>query len=58
MTKYTANKVLVLGAVEQPGVVTFDGTPTLLEALSRSGLETGPKQAAQDSGALRHLSRP
>jgi polysaccharide export outer membrane protein len=42
VTKYTANKVLVLGAVEHPGVVTFDGVPTLLEALSRSGMETGP----------------
>ncbi len=47
VTKYTANKVLVLGAVEHPGVVTFDGTPTLLEALSRSGLETGPKKASE-----------
>jgi polysaccharide biosynthesis/export protein len=47
VTKYTANKVLVLGAVEKPGVVTFDGTPTLLEALSRGGLETGPNKAAQ-----------
>ena len=47
VSKYTANKVLVLGAVERPGVVTFDGTPTLLEALSRSGLETGPKQSAK-----------
>jgi len=47
VTKYTANKVLVLGAVEKPGVMTFDGTPTLLEALSRAGLETGPNKAAQ-----------
>lgn len=47
VTKYTANKVLVLGAVEKPGIVTFDGTPTLLEALSRSGLETGPNKASQ-----------
>jgi len=47
VTKYTANKVLVLGAVEKPGVVTFDGTPTLLEALSRGGLETGPNKSAQ-----------
>jgi len=47
VTKYTANKVLVLGAVEKPGVVMFDGTPTLLEALSRGGLETGPNKAAQ-----------
>jgi polysaccharide export outer membrane protein len=42
VTRYTANKVLVLGAVEHPGEVTFDGVPTLLEALARSGLETGP----------------
>jgi len=47
VTKYTANKVLVLGAVEKPGVITFDGTPTLLEALSRSGMETGPNKSAQ-----------
>jgi polysaccharide biosynthesis/export protein len=47
VTKYTANKVLVLGAIEKPGVLTFDGTPTLLEALSRGGLETGPNKAAQ-----------
>jgi len=47
VTKYTANKVLVLGAVERPGEVTFDGAPTLLEALSRGGLATGPNKAAQ-----------
>jgi polysaccharide biosynthesis/export protein len=47
VTKYTANRVLVLGAVEHPGEVTFDGTPKLLEALSRSGLETGPNKASQ-----------
>jgi polysaccharide export outer membrane protein len=47
VTKYTANKVLVLGAVDKPGVVTFDGTPTLLEALTRSGLLTGPNKTSQ-----------
>lgn len=47
VTKYTANKVLVLGAVEHPGAINFDGTPTLLEALSRSGLETGPNKSSQ-----------
>jgi polysaccharide biosynthesis/export protein len=41
VTKYTSNRVLVLGAVATPGEVTFDGTPTLLEALTRSGLTTG-----------------
>jgi polysaccharide export outer membrane protein len=40
VTKYTANKVLLLGAVEKPGVLTFDGTPTLLEALTRGGMNT------------------
>jgi polysaccharide export outer membrane protein len=47
VTRYTSNKVLVLGAVEKPGEITFDGTPTLLEALSRGGLETGPNKAAR-----------
>jgi polysaccharide biosynthesis/export protein len=47
VTKYTSNKVLVLGAVEKPGEITFDGNPTLLEALSRAGLETGPNKAAR-----------
>ena len=57
VTKYTANRVLVLGAVTTPGEVTFEGTPTLLEALTRSGLFTRTKQARRDSRALRHLSR-
>jgi polysaccharide export outer membrane protein len=39
--------VLVLGAVATPGEVTFEGTPTLLEALTRSGLVTGPNKVAQ-----------
>src|ERR1039458_4576421 len=41
VSKYTANRVLLLGAVAHPGMITFDGTPTLLEALSRGGMETG-----------------
>ena len=40
ITKYTANRVLVLGAVDKPGPVVFDGVPTLLEAITRSGLPT------------------
>lgn len=47
VTKYTANSVAVLGAVDHPGVITFEGTPTLLGALTRSGLETDPKKVAQ-----------
>jgi polysaccharide export outer membrane protein len=38
VTKYTANRVLVLGAVDKPGLVTFEGAPTLLEALTRAGM--------------------
>jgi polysaccharide export outer membrane protein len=38
VTKYTANRILVLGAVATPGLVSFEGTPTLLEALTRAGM--------------------
>jgi len=49
VTKYTANRVLLLGAVEHPGTLTFDGTPTLLEAITRGGVPTGtgPNQTGQ-----------
>jgi polysaccharide export outer membrane protein len=45
VTKYTANRILVLGAVEKPGLVSFEGTPTLLEALTRAGIGAGPAPA-------------
>ena len=38
VNQYTSNRVLLLGAVEHPGVLTFDGTPTLLEAITRGGI--------------------
>jgi polysaccharide export outer membrane protein len=47
VTKYTANRVLLLGAVDHPGMITFDGTPTLLEVLSRGGVEAGPNKSGQ-----------
>jgi polysaccharide biosynthesis/export protein len=34
---YTSNHILLLGAVERPGLLTFDRTPTLLEVISRGG---------------------
>jgi polysaccharide export outer membrane protein len=46
VTKYTANRIMVTGAVDRPGMYTFEGTPTLLEALSR-GLETGASKIGQ-----------
>jgi len=35
--KYTSNRVLLLGAVERPGIITFDAPPTLLELLTLGG---------------------
>ena len=39
--RYTSNQVLLLGAVEHPGVQTFDRPPTLLEVVTRGGALTG-----------------
>jgi polysaccharide export outer membrane protein len=47
VTKYTSNRVLVLGAVTKPGEYAFDGTPRLLEALTQAGLVTATGKAAQ-----------
>lgn len=35
--EYTANRVLVLGRVSNPGVLHFETRPTLLEAITRAG---------------------
>lgn len=53
--QYTSNQILVLGAVEHPGIMSFDKTPTLLEAVSRAGVPlttqvTGQSSAARPSG--------
>jgi polysaccharide export outer membrane protein len=34
---YSSNHILLLGAVEHPGLLTFDKVPTLLEVISRGG---------------------
>ncbi len=44
--KYTSNQVLLLGAVERPGVQTFDRPPTLLEVISRGGAVVGSGKLA------------
>jgi polysaccharide export outer membrane protein len=48
ITKYTANRIVLLGAVDHPGMFTFDGTPTLLEVLARGGVEAGPNKSGQN----------
>ncbi len=35
--RYTSNRVLVLGAVEHPGIIVFDQPPSLLEIVTRAG---------------------
>ena len=49
VTLYTANRVVLLGAVDHPGTITFDGTPTLLEALARGGVQAGPDRSGGQS---------
>ena len=36
--KYSSNRVRVIGYVQHPGEITFEGTPTLLDAIGRAGL--------------------
>ncbi len=68
--KYTSNRVLLLGAVDHPGIIRFDQRPTLLEVLTQGGgmrraerreqrrldHRTGAYGAGY-AGALRDLSR-
>ena len=37
VTKYGSNHILLLGAIEKPGLITFDQPPSLLEAITRGG---------------------
>ena len=48
--KYTSNQVLLLGAVERPGVQTFDRPPTLLEVVSRGGASLSNRNASFGGG--------
>ncbi len=40
--KYGSNHVTLLGDVKNPGPINFEQTPTLLEVLSKGGIETRP----------------
>lgn len=37
VTKYGSNHILILGAIEKPGLVSFNEPPTLLEAITMGG---------------------
>jgi polysaccharide export outer membrane protein len=40
VVRYGSNHVTLLGDVKNPGLINFDATPTLLEVLSKGGVET------------------
>jgi polysaccharide export outer membrane protein len=48
--KYTSNRVLLLGAVERPGMINFDTPPTLLEVLTMGGGLSKSNQASTIAG--------
>ena len=56
--KYTSNRVLLLGAVEHPGMVAFDAPPTLLEVLTMGGgiSKTSPGTTFVGSGTAAHVA--
>ena len=39
--RYTSNHILLLGAVATPGLMSFDTPPTLLEVITRGGVQGG-----------------
>lgn len=47
--KYVSNEITLLGAVEHPGVFSFNGTPTLLEVISKGGLPTQPAKGSGEA---------
>ncbi len=50
--KYGSNHVMVLGAVEHPGLIEFDQTPTLIEAVTKAGLiQPGAASQGRTTGA-------
>lgn len=42
VVKYGSNHVTLLGDVKNPGLINFEQIPTLLEVLSKGGIETRP----------------
>ena len=44
--RYASNHVLLLGAVDRPGIVTFETAPTLLEVIARGASPAASAQAS------------
>jgi len=49
--RYTSNQITLLGAVEHPGIMNFDKTPTLLDVISRAGYSTAGSNVVGQSEA-------
>lgn len=49
--RYTSNRISVIGAVQHQGSMTFDGTPLLLDAISRAGTLPTTSQSGTQSAA-------
>jgi polysaccharide biosynthesis/export protein len=51
--RYTSNRISVIGAVQHQGSMTFDGTPLLLDAISRAGaLPSGNPSSVQSAATI------
>jgi polysaccharide export outer membrane protein len=53
---YLSNHILLLGAVQRPGLLTFDQPPTLLEVLSRGGIGAGNAQMNDNGSATTNFA--
>jgi len=49
VTKYGSNHILLLGAVEHPGIISFDQPPSLLEAITKGGQVVNPDKTTQSA---------
>ncbi len=49
--RYTSNRISVIGAVQHQGAMIFDGTPLLLDAISRAGTISPSSSSAVQSAA-------
>ena len=56
--KYSSNQILLLGAVEHPGLMAFDKTPTLLEVISRGGMQLTPGGSTGAGFAAKSIAVP
>jgi polysaccharide export outer membrane protein len=51
--RYTSNRISVIGAVQHQGSMTFEGTPLLLDAISRAGtLPMGNPSSVQPAATI------